>query len=94
VDTIADHVPFDDRDHIARDQLGNDGQDADLIKRLAQNMSHSRRQTPSIDHREAADVGWQPSRDPFDCDHILRPAHWLTRQSAHEAPDHSVGRGR
>jgi ATP-dependent exoDNAse (exonuclease V) alpha subunit len=42
---------------IARDQLGDDGQDADRIKRLAQNMSHSRRQTPSLDYREATDLG-------------------------------------
>lgn len=80
--------------YIARDQLGDDGQDADRIKRLAQNMSHSRRQTPSIDYREAADVGWQPSRNPLRLRHVLRPAYWLTRQPSRDAPDHSVGRGR
>ena len=80
--------------YIARDQLGNDGQDPDRIKRLAQNMSHSRKQTPSLDYREATDLGWQPSRDPLRLRHILRPAHWLTRQSARDAPDHSAGRGR
>jgi len=80
--------------YIARDQLGDDGQDADRIKRLAQSMSHSRRQTPSLDYREATDLGWQPSRNPLRLRHILRPARWLTRQSARDAPDHSVGRGR
>ena len=80
--------------HVARDQLGEEGQDADRIKRLAQNMSRSRRQTSSLDYREATDLAWQPSRDPLRLRHILRPAHWLTRQSARDAPDHSIGRGR
>jgi ATP-dependent exoDNAse (exonuclease V) alpha subunit len=80
--------------YIARDQLGNDGQDPDRIKRLAESMSHSRRKTPSLDYREATDLGWQPSRDPLRLRHILRPAHWLTRQPSRDTPDHSVERGR
>lgn len=80
--------------YIARDQLGNDGQDADRIKRLAENISHSRRQTPSLDYREATDLGWQPSRNPLRLRHILRPARWLTGQPSRDTPDHSVGRGR
>jgi ATP-dependent exoDNAse (exonuclease V) alpha subunit len=80
--------------YIARDQLGEDGQDPDRIKRLAQNMGHSRRQTPSLAYREATDLGWQPSRDPLRLQHILRPAHWLTRQPPRDTPDHSAGRGR
>jgi conjugative relaxase-like TrwC/TraI family protein len=79
---------------IARDQLGDDGQDPDRIKRLTQNMSHSRRQTPSLDYREATDLGWQPSRDPLRLRHILRPAHWLTRQPSRDTPERSAGRGR
>jgi conjugative relaxase-like TrwC/TraI family protein len=80
--------------YVARDQLGNDGQDADRIKRLAENMSHSRRQTPSLDYREVTDVGWQPSRNPLRLRHIVRPAHWLTRQPSRDTPDRSAGRGR
>ncbi len=80
--------------YIGRDQLGNDGQDADRIKRLAENMSHSRRQTPSLDYRKATDLGWQRNRDPLRLRHILRPAHWLTRQPSRDTPDHSAGRGR
>jgi ATP-dependent exoDNAse (exonuclease V) alpha subunit len=80
--------------YVARDQLGNDGQDADRIKQLAQDMSHSRRQTPSLVYREATDRGWQPSRDPLRLRPALRLAHWLTRQPSRDAPDHSVGRGR
>ncbi|MGH2864187.1 MAG: MobF family relaxase [Solirubrobacteraceae bacterium] len=80
--------------YIARDHLGNDGQDPERIKRLAQNMSHSRRQTPSLDYREATDIGWQPSRDPLRLRQILRPAHWLIRQPARDAPDRNIGRRR
>jgi ATP-dependent exoDNAse (exonuclease V) alpha subunit len=80
--------------YIARDQLGNDGQDPERIKRLAQNMSRSRRQTPSLDYREVTDIGWQPSRGPLRLRHVLRPAHWLIRQPARDAPDHSIERGR
>ena len=79
---------------IARDDLGNEGQDAARITRLAQKMCNSRAQTPSLAHLERHDLGWQPSRDPLRLRHILRPAHWLTRQSARDAPDHSIGRGR
>lgn len=60
--------------YIARDQLGNEGQDTDRIRRLSQHMSHSRRQTPSLDYREAADVGWQPSLNPLRLRSILTPA--------------------
>lgn len=80
--------------YIARDQLGEEGQDPDRIKRLAQNMSHSRRQTPSLDYREATDLGWQPSRDPLRLRHTLRLAHWLTPQPSRDPPDHHTGRGR
>ena len=79
---------------VARDDLGNEGQDAARIARLAQKMCNSRAQTPSLAHLERHDLGWQPSRDPLRLRHILRPAHWLTRQSARDAPDHSIGRGR
>lgn len=79
--------------HIARDQLGNEGQDADRVKRLAQNMSHSRKQTPSLAYQAATNVGWQPSRDPLRLRPTLRLAHWLTRRPSRDVPDHSVGRG-
>jgi ATP-dependent exoDNAse (exonuclease V) alpha subunit len=49
--------------HIARDQLGNDRQDADRIKRLAQNMSHSRRQKPSLAHPELPGTDYRPGFD-------------------------------
>ena len=79
--------------HIARDQLGDEGQDPARIKRLAENMSHSRRQTPSLAYREIADRGWQPSRDPLRLGHGLRLVHWLTRQQSRDTPDRGAGRG-
>ena len=39
---------------IARDDLGNEGQDAARITRLAQKMCNSRAQTPSLAHPEHA----------------------------------------
>ena len=40
---------------IARDDLGTEGQDAQRITRLAQKMTNSRAQTPSLAHPELAD---------------------------------------
>jgi hypothetical protein len=51
--------------HLARDQLGEEGQDPDRITRLAQRMSNSQLQTPSIDYRELPDRAWSPTRDPL-----------------------------
>ena len=41
---------------IARDDLGNEGQDAARITRLAQKMCNSRAQTPSLAHPERPDL--------------------------------------
>ena len=49
--------------YIARDQLGEDGQDADRIKRLAHNMSYSRRQKPSLVHPELPGTDYLPGFD-------------------------------
>ncbi len=43
---------------IARDDLGNEGQDAGRITRLAQQMCNSRAQTPSLAHPELPDPEW------------------------------------
>jgi ATP-dependent exoDNAse (exonuclease V) alpha subunit len=43
---------------IARDDLGNEGQDAARITRLAQQMCNSRAQTPSLAHPELPDPEW------------------------------------
>ncbi len=79
---------------IARDDLGNEGQDATRITRLAQQMCNSRAQTPSLAHREHLDHDWEPSRDPLRLRSALSPTRWLVRKPHRETPDHSVGRGR
>jgi conjugative relaxase-like TrwC/TraI family protein len=43
---------------IARDDLGNEGQDPQRIARLAQQMCNSRAQTPSLTHPEMPDPEW------------------------------------
>jgi hypothetical protein len=50
--------------YLARDQLGEEGQDPDRITRLAQRMTHSLAHTPSLTHRETHDRAWSPARAP------------------------------
>jgi conjugative relaxase-like TrwC/TraI family protein len=47
--------------YISRDDLGLEGHDTDRIKRLAQNMSRSHAQTPSLAYRELPDPEYRPS---------------------------------
>ncbi len=79
---------------IARDDLGNDGQDLQRITRLAQKMCNSRAQTPSLAHPELPDPGWAPSRNPLRLRSALSPTRWLTRIPARGGPDRNAGRGR
>ena len=79
---------------IARDDLGNEGQDAGRIKRLAQKMTNSHAQTPSLAHPERPDPGWEPTRDPLRLRSALSPTRWLTRTPSRGTPDRSSGRGR
>ena len=79
---------------IARDDLGTEGQDPARITRLAQKMTNSRAQTPSLAHPERPDSGWEPTRDPLRLRSALSPTRWLTRTPNRDTPDHSVGRGR
>lgn len=51
--------------HIARDQLGQEGQDPDRIVRLADRMSDSRAHTPSVAYNELADQLWDLTLDPW-----------------------------
>jgi hypothetical protein len=48
---------------VNREELGQEGQDADRIERLADSMRRSRRQTPSLDHRELANLETGPESD-------------------------------
>jgi conjugative relaxase-like TrwC/TraI family protein len=48
---------------VNREDLGVAGQDADRIERFAESMRRSRRQTPSLEHRELPDPEFGPGVD-------------------------------
>ncbi len=79
---------------VARDDLGEEGQDAGRIARLAQKMASSRARTPSLAYQEHLDPGWAPSRDPLWLRSPLSPTRWLSRTPHRDMPDRSVGRRR
>ncbi len=80
--------------YLARDQLGDEGQDPDRARRLAEHMRNSRVQTPSLALREHADTGWEPSRNPLRFRSRLSSTRWLTRTPSRDTPDRSAGRRR
>ena len=80
--------------YLARDQLGEEGQDPDRITRLARRMNRSRAHTPSVTHRETPGRSWDPSRDPLRLDRLIPHVGRLLRTPARDAPDHDIGRGR
>ena len=73
--------------YLARDQLGEEGQDPDRILRLADRMSDSRARTPSIAYREMSDPAWDPTRDPLRTDEMIQDLDKLTHETEREAPD-------
>jgi hypothetical protein len=81
--------------YIARDDLGNEGQDAARITRLAQQMCNSRAQTPSLSHPELPDHLWGtgfdlgPLRPLRLARQLVPPARNLNRTR-----DDSADRGR
>ena len=79
---------------IARDDLGAEGQDPQRITRLAQKMTNSRAQTPSLAHPERADRSWAPSRNPLRLRSPFSPTRWLTHTPHRDVPDRSVDYGR
>jgi hypothetical protein len=80
--------------YLARDQLGEEGQDPDRITRLLQRMNRSRAHTPSVIHREISGQSWDPSRDPLRLDRLIPHVGKLMRTPIPDAPDHDIGRGR
>ncbi len=78
---------------IARDDLGEEGNDAGRITRLAQKMTNSRAHTPSLTHPERVDPGWAPSSNPLRLRSALSLTRWLTRTPNRDTPDR-VGRKR
>ncbi len=77
---------------LARDELGLDGQDDRRVMRLAQQLRISRRQTPSLAHRELADPDWGPGYHPTHrliaspLRALTRATRHLDRQPARDAP--------
>ncbi len=57
--------------YLARDQLGEEGQDPDRITRLAGQMTQSRTRTPSVIHREIPGPSWDPNRDPLRLNRLI-----------------------
>jgi hypothetical protein len=80
--------------YLARDQLGQEGQDPDRITRLAERMSESRAHTPSIAYRELPDTAWDPTRDPLRTDEPFPHLDWLDQEQERAAPDLEVDLGR
>ena len=80
--------------YLARDQLGEEGQDPDRITRLSRRMNRSRIHLPSTAYRETADRAWDPARDPLRLSRLIPYVGKLTRTPARDAPDHDIGRGR
>ncbi len=80
--------------YLARDQLGEEGQDPDRITRLAGRMNQSPARTPSVLHRETAGPSWDPSRDPLRLSRLIPHVGQLMRTPTRDAPDRDIGRGR
>jgi hypothetical protein len=80
---------------LARDELGNEGQDATRVRRLADAMRNSRAQILSLAHPELPDPNWGPR---FDRRRLpsLHPASWLNRslRSPDRTPTRGMDRGR
>jgi conjugative relaxase-like TrwC/TraI family protein len=80
--------------YLARDQLGEEGQDPDRVTRLAERMSESRARTPSIAYDDQSDRVWDPTLNPLRADYLLSHLDWLTRMPERGAPDLEVDLGR
>ena len=82
--------------YIAREQLGEEGQDSGRIARFAELMRGSRRQVPSVQYRGASeqrDLFLASSRDPFQLDR-LNPLRALARTLVRNEPGRDAGRSR
>ncbi len=79
--------------YLARDQLGEEGQDPDRITRLARNMTRSRVHTPSVAYHEVPGP-WDPTRDPLRLSRLSPHLAQLLRTPVPDAPEHDIERGR
>jgi conjugative relaxase-like TrwC/TraI family protein len=80
--------------HIARQDLGQQGQDNDRLTRLAQRMTRSRAHTPTTTHQALPDPAWDPNHEPL---HIPSPTPHTphpTRTPHRDTPDQDLEHGR
>jgi hypothetical protein len=80
--------------HVARDELGEHGQDAGRVGRLAREMRQSRAQTPSLAHGELHKPGWQPNRDPLRLGRLFPRTDRFIRAVTRLTPGQGAERGR
>jgi conjugative relaxase-like TrwC/TraI family protein len=80
--------------HLARDQLGEEGQDPQRITRLARRMTNSRIHTPSVAYQESADLAWNPTRDPLCLGRVVSHLDRLLRTPQRDTREHDTGHGR
>lgn len=81
--------------YVAREQLGEEGQDPGRIARFAELMRGSRRQVPSVQYRDVSEVldPWSRGRDSSWLDR-LNPLKTIARTLARSEPERDGGRGR
>ena len=79
--------------YLARDQLGEEGQEPDRIASLARQMSNSRAHEPSILHPEIPDRGWSPLRDPLRIAELTLRLNPLGQAQQRDSPEHDVDYG-
>jgi hypothetical protein len=79
--------------YLARDQLGEEGQDPDRIASLARQMSNSRAHEPSILHPEIPDRGWSPLLDPLRIAELTPNLNPLRQAQQRDSPEHDVDYG-
>jgi hypothetical protein len=81
---------------VARQELGEEGQDADRVRGLAERMGRSRAQRPSLELQEQTDPDWVPSRDPLRVLSIPGPLRSISRAGPERDrwPEREAGRGR
>ena len=79
--------------HIARQDLGLQGQDPDRITRLAQRMTRSRAHIPTTTQQALPDPAWDPTHEPL---HIPNTPHTPqpTRTPERDLPAQDIERGR
>jgi hypothetical protein len=80
--------------HLARDQLGEEGQDPDRIARLAQRITNSRLHAPSVAYRESPEPAWSPTRGALHLGRLISRHDWFLRGPRRDTTKHDAGRGR